>query len=67
MSYLKRVLQEKNISQAELGRRIGKSRSYINDYVSGRKKIKSLNTAFNIAIALGIDIGDFMKGLLKDE
>lgn len=58
MNYLKEKLIEKHMSQSELARRIGTSPQYVGYLVRGEKP--SLNTAFSIAIALDLDLKEFI-------
>ena len=53
------ILREKGMSQADLARRIGKSRSYVSQLMSGKVKEPALSVAFDIADALGVTLQDF--------
>lgn len=48
------------ISQAELARRIGKPRSQVCDWESGRRNPK-LDALQKIAVALGVSLDDLIK------
>lgn len=65
-NYLKEKMQEKNITQIELAKRSGVSVTSINKYANGYNSM-TIHNAFNLAIALGIDVGEFIKEMLKDE
>lgn len=52
-----RILTQKNMSQAELARRIGMKRGYINRIINC-KVTPTLSTAFKITKALGKTIED---------
>jgi transcriptional regulator with XRE-family HTH domain len=66
--YLKKVLEEKHMSQAELGRRLGLKRNTINWYCNTKesKKIK-VDKLVEFARATGVDLGEFMRGIIEDE
>lgn len=53
---LAHYLEEKNVSQAELARRIGSPRSTISALLNGRAKEPTLSTAKAIADALGVSL-----------
>ena len=53
--YMKQAMKEMNISQAELGRRIGVKRSTINGYVSGRRTKIALPILIYIIQTLNMD------------
>lgn len=54
------ILREKGVSQADLARRIGKSRSYVSQLMSGKVNEPSLSIAFLIADALDVTVQDFV-------
>lgn len=58
---LDRLIKERNISKAELARRIGKSRSYISQLINGKVSEPSLSLAFAIADALDVDVNYFVE------
>lgn len=66
MSYLKKVLEEKKLTQKELGIRSGIARESINRYCNG-KKPKKLETYFALSQGTGIEIGKLIEGMHKDE
>lgn len=69
MNYLKQKLEEKHISQVELGRRIGISRQYVCDMCNGRinfMKMK-LESIYNIAMVLDIPLYEFVKGIMGNK
>lgn len=72
MSYLKRVLEEKHMSQKDLARRTGISATTINRYCNkkygklGVENIK-LVTLFNLSTCLGVEIGEFVEGVMNDD
>ncbi len=67
MNYLKEKLEEKNISQSELARRLGVTRGYICDLIHGRQNLKKMpiDKISNIANILDIPLDEFIKGILK--
>ena len=60
------ILREKGMSQADLARRIGKSRSYVSQLMSGKVKEPALSIAFDIADALGVTLQDFRNLMDKE-
>ena len=60
------ILREQDVSQADLARRIGKSRSYVSQLMSGRVNEPSLSIAFKIADALGVTVQDFIDLMKVD-
>lgn len=54
-------LKEKNISPAELARRIGSPRSTINELLKGRAKEPTLGKAKAIADALGVSLDEMAE------
>jgi transcriptional regulator with XRE-family HTH domain len=60
------ILREQGVSQADLARRIGKSRSYVSQLMSGRVNEPSLSIAFKIADALGVTVQDFIDLMKVD-
>ena len=67
MNYLKEILEEKHITQKELSIRTGIPRTTINRYyVKKNKRPMSLELAYNIALALDIEIDEFIGGILND-
>ena len=67
MNYLKEKLEEKNISQSELARRLGVTRGYICDLIHGRNYLKKmpLDKLVNIANILDIPLDEFIETILK--
>ena len=57
---LRRILEKSDIEPAELARRIGRSRSYISQLMSGKIGEPSLSAAYAIADALGLTVQDFL-------
>lgn len=66
MSYLKKLLEERNMTQKELAIRSGVSASSIYKYIRGCNSM-TCYTAGNLAMALGVDLGEFVKGILNNE
>lgn len=64
---LDRLIEERNISKAELARRIGKSRSYISQLINGKVSEPSLSLAFAIADALDVDVNYFVELMKSDD
>ena len=60
------ILREQGVSQADLARRIDKSRSYVSQLMSGRVNEPSLSIAFKIADALGVTVQDFIDLMKMD-
>lgn len=65
MSYLKKMLEEKHMTQSELAVRTGVTEASISRYCNGQRKI-SIDKAFDLAVALGIDVGEFVRKTLED-
>lgn len=65
-NYLKQKLKEKNISQAEFGRRLGLHKSTITQYIKENIKLRKLpiDRICEMAIVLEIPIDEFIKGVL---
>ena len=57
---LRYLMRESGIEQAELARRIDKSRSYVSQLMSGKVKEPTLSVAFAIADALGVRVQTFL-------
>jgi len=49
------AMQDQGLSEADLARRLGVSRQYVNKFLAGRANI-SLRTLVRLAYALGLDI-----------
>lgn len=64
---LAQYLKEKNISEAELARRIGSPRSTVNAIMIGRAKEPSLSKAKAIADALGVPLQEMVEKVFGDE
>ena len=60
------ILREQGVSQADLARRINKSRSYVSQLMSGRVNEPSLSIAFKIADALDVTVQDFIDLMKQD-
>ncbi|KGL47855.1 helix-turn-helix domain-containing protein [Porphyromonas cangingivalis] len=60
MNRIKEVLEEKGIKQTWLAEKLGKSFSIVNAYVCNRRQ-PSLETLFQIAEILGVDINQLIK------
>lgn len=56
---IQNILDEREISQSELGRRSGNSRSVINNFLKGRRN-PSLLTAYSISKALNISLDELV-------
>ena len=67
MNYLKEKLEEKNISQSELARRLGVTRGYIFDLVKGRKYFDKipLEKIVNMANILDTPIEEFIERIIR--
>ena len=63
---LKILLKEKQVSNAELARRIDKSRSYVSQLINGKIDEPSFGLAIDIADALDTNIEYFVINL-EDE
>jgi len=63
---LKILLEEKQVSNAELARRIDKSRSYVSQLINGKIDEPSFGLAIDIADALDTNIEYFVVNL-EDE
>ena len=63
---LKILLKEKQVSNAELARRIDKSRSYVSQLINGKIDEPSFGLAIDIADALDTNIEYFVVNL-EDE
>ena len=64
MNYLKQKLEEKNMTQAELARRIGVDASTVCNWIKDRSKISSYY-ARHIASILNLDIKEFIEEIIK--
>lgn len=58
---LRYLMRESGIEQAELARRIDKSRSYVSQLMSGKVKEPTLSVAYAIADALDVTVQDFLN------
>lgn len=70
MSYgdvLKRLLDEKGVTNAELARRIGKSRSYVSQLQNGKIAEPTFSMAIEISNALDTEIEYFVVRLDDEE
>lgn len=67
MNYLKQKLEEKNISQSELARRLGVTRGYICDLVDGRKYFNKmpLEKIVTMANILDTSIEEFIERIIR--
>ena len=67
-NYLKRILEEKHISQNELARRLLLNKSTVSHYISGRIKLKnlSLERISDIAFVLDIPLEEMIGEILKE-
>ena len=65
MEYLKQKLKQKHISQNELAKRTGITRTTINQYINGKRKLNRLDHIYNIQMALGLSMNKFIKEILK--
>lgn len=64
---LRRVIEgREDVSAAELARRIGKSRGYVSQLMSGQIVEPSLSIAYAIADALGMTVQDFLD-MMEEE
>ena len=57
---LRHLMRECGVEQAELARRIGRSRSYVSQLMSGKVKEPTLSAAYAIADALGVKVQTFL-------
>lgn len=60
MNRIKEVLEEKGIKQTWFAEKLGKSFSIVNSYVCNRRQ-PSLETLFQIAEILGVDVKDLIN------
>jgi len=60
-------LERDGITQAELARRIGSTRSSIGELTSGRSKAPSVYKAKAIADALGVSLDEMIEMLVHDK
>lgn len=60
------LMQEKEISRAELARRLGKSRAYVTRLLNGQPNV-TLKTLIQIAVALGEGIEVFIPSSVTEE
>ena len=60
-------LERDGITQAELARRIGSTRSSIGELTSGRSKTPSVYKAKAIADALGVSLDEMIEMLVHDK
>lgn len=58
---LRHLMHEKGVKQVELARRIGQSRSYVSQLMSGKVKEPTLSLAYAIADALEVTVQDFLN------
>lgn len=67
MNYLKEKLEEKNISQSELARRLGVTRGYICHLVEGRRHLDkmSLEKIVNMANIFDTPIEEFIEKIIR--
>ena len=67
MNYLEEKLEEKNISQSELARRLGVTRGYICHLVGGRRHLDkmSLEKIVNMANILDTPIEKFIERIIR--
>lgn len=67
MNYLKQKLEEKNMTQTELGKRIGISRQYVCDMCNGRTNFLNMRLVniYEISRALDLDLKEFIEEILK--
>lgn len=63
---LLKLLEEKNVSQAELARRSGISKQSITELVKGRSKEPSFSKAKAIADALGITLEEMAEMVFEE-
>lgn len=63
-SYLMNLLEEKNITQAELARRMGKTRGDIFRYTHNVFTTIPIETALDMSIALDIPVDALVRGLI---
>ena len=64
---LRYLMRESDVEQAELARRIGKSRSYVSQLMSGKVKEPTLSVAYAIADALGVSVQTFIDLMHENE
>ena len=64
---LRYLMRESGVEQAELARRIGKSRSYVSQLMSGKVKEPTLSVAYAIADALGVSVQTFIDLMHENE
>lgn len=67
MNYLKRKLEERNMTQSELGKRLGISRQYVCDMCNGRTNFLNMRLVkiYEIAMVLDLDLKEFIEEIIK--
>ena len=61
------LLDERGMTQIELARRSGLSRPHINRIIKGGIEYPSIENAFSIADALGVDVNVFRECFMEGE
>lgn len=59
-------LQELEISQSELARRMGASRKTVNGLIKDEKRYPRLDTAVSVAAALGVPLQEMVDRMRED-
>jgi transcriptional regulator with XRE-family HTH domain len=57
---LRNLRETRNLTQAEVARRLGSPQSYVSKYETGERRLDFVETVF-VCEALGISIEDFVK------
>lgn len=63
---LKRIMQEKKMSQVELAVRMGVHTSTISNWINAKRDI-SFEKRYYLARCLGVDMKEFIKGVELEE
>lgn len=65
-SYLLNLLDEKKMTQAELARRIGRTKAVVFKYTHNLVKQLDLETFCNMSIALDVTVGELLEGIIGE-
>ena len=64
---VREYLEEMNISQTELARRMGTGRQTVNSILNSSRKSPLLDTAISVANALGVPLQEMVDRMREDE